>query len=146
MTVTISKGNSVPATVMANNSTYDGTEKPLITVDESMLVGGTMQFALGTATEPIQPYNTAIPIAAEAGTYYVWYMVKGNENYNDSEADNVEVTIAEDETKKDINNNTNNNTNKNSKRITISKKPVSVKVKVKKKKVTVSWKKIRKTR
>ena len=32
VTVTINKANAVAATVTANNRTYDGTEKPLVTV------------------------------------------------------------------------------------------------------------------
>ena len=35
------KPMAVPATVTANNRTYDGTEKPLVNVDNSTLVGGT---------------------------------------------------------------------------------------------------------
>jgi len=58
-TVTISKANAVAATVTANTRTYDETDKPLVTVDNSTLVGGTMYYALGTATEAAQPYTTA---------------------------------------------------------------------------------------
>ena len=49
VTVTINKANAVAATVTANNRTYDGTEKPLVTVTGTP-TGGTMQYALGTAT------------------------------------------------------------------------------------------------
>ena len=45
--------------------------------------GGTMQYALGTATEATQPYTTAITTATDAGTYYVWYKVVGDGNHND---------------------------------------------------------------
>ena len=94
VTVTINKANAVPATVTANNRTYDGTEKPLVTVDDSMLVGGDMQYALGTATEATEPYTTSIPAKTEVGTYYVWYKVKGNENHNDADPKVVTVKIA----------------------------------------------------
>ena len=59
---------AVPATVTANSRTYDGTAKPLVNVDASKLVGGTMQYALGTATEATQPYTTSIPTGTDAGT------------------------------------------------------------------------------
>ena len=70
------KQPAVPATVTANNRTYDGTEEPLVTVDESTLVGGTMRYALGenATTAPEEKlYTTSIPTKTDAGTYYVWY-------------------------------------------------------------------------
>ena len=75
VTVTVGKANAVAATVTANSRTYDGTEKPLVTVTGEP-TGGEMQYALGTATEVTQPYTTSIPAKTEAGTYYVW-----SENY-----------------------------------------------------------------
>ena len=94
VTVTINKANAVAATVTANNRTYDGTDKPLVNVDDSTLVGGEMQYALGTATEATQPYTTSIPTETNAGTYHVWYKVEGNDNYNGVEAAGpIEVTI-----------------------------------------------------
>ena len=38
---------SIINTVTANDRTYDGAEKPLVNVDNSTLVGGTMQYARG---------------------------------------------------------------------------------------------------
>jgi hypothetical protein len=67
VTVTISKANAVAATVTANNRTYDGTEKPLVTVTGEA-TGGEMQYALGTATEATEQYTTSIPTATNAGT------------------------------------------------------------------------------
>ena len=94
VTVTINKANAVPATVTANNRTYDGTEKPLVTVTGTP-TGGEMQYALGTATEATEQYTTSIPTATEAGTYYVWYKVVGDENHNDVEPKCLVVTINE---------------------------------------------------
>jgi len=86
------KPMAVPATVTANNRTYDGTEKPLVTAGEAS--GGEMQYALGTATKATEPYTTSIPAKTEAGTYYVWYKVKGDENHSDAApAGPVTVTI-----------------------------------------------------
>ena len=56
VTVTINKANSTSATVTVNNRTYDGTEKPLVTVTGAA-TGGEMQYAIGTATEATQPYT-----------------------------------------------------------------------------------------
>ena len=70
VTVTINKASAVAATVTANSRTYDGTEKPLVSVDDSTLVGGTMQYAIGTdaTTAPTTGYTTSIPTATNAGT------------------------------------------------------------------------------
>ena len=92
VTVTINKANAVAATVTANNRTYDGTEKTLVTVT-CEAIGGTMQYALGTETEATQPYTTSIPTGTNAGTYYVWYKVVGDENHNDTEPASVTASI-----------------------------------------------------
>lgn len=102
VTVTINKANAVAATVTANSRTYDGTEKPLVTVTGEA-TGGEMQYALGTATEATQPYTTSITSKTDAGTYYVWYKVIGDANHNDSEAGFVEAKINPVD-KKDLNN------------------------------------------
>ena len=99
--VTVNKADAVAATVTANNRTYDGTEKSLVTVDDSTLVGGTMQYALGTdaTTEP-EPSsftytNKNLPTGTDAGTYYVWYMAEGDASHNDTVAAGpVTVTIS----------------------------------------------------
>ncbi|MCR4691886.1 MAG: leucine-rich repeat domain-containing protein, partial [Lachnospiraceae bacterium] len=93
---TISKVDSVAATVNANNRTYDGTDQPLVTVTGETK-GGEMQYALGTATEATQPYTTSIPTATNAGTYKVWYMVKGNPNYYDTAPGALTVSIGKGE-------------------------------------------------
>ena len=67
MTVTIKKVNAGVTTVTANNRTYDGTEKPLVTVSDEP-AGGTMQYAIGTKDAATQPYTTSIPTATDAGT------------------------------------------------------------------------------
>ena len=95
--VTATKGEPTAAAVTANNRKYDGTKKPLVKADESILSGGTMQYALGSddKTAPDKGWGESIPEAAEKGTYYVWYMVKGDANHNDSEPQSVTVTISE---------------------------------------------------
>lgn len=75
----------------AKTLTYNGQAQELVTAGTA--TGGTMQYALGTETAATQPYTTSIPTATDAGTYYVWYMVKGDSNHNDSKPECVEVTI-----------------------------------------------------
>ncbi len=89
------KANAVAATVTANNRTYDGTDKPLVTADNSTLVGGTMQYAIGTSatTAPTNGWSTSIPKATAAGTYYVWYKAVGDADHSDSEAKCLTVKI-----------------------------------------------------
>ena len=92
VTVTVGKANAVAATVTANSRTYDGTEKPLVTVTGEA-TGGEMQYALGTATEATEPYTTSIPAKTDAGTYYVWYKVVGDENHLDTNPQCLTVII-----------------------------------------------------
>ena len=93
VTVTISKANAVPATVTANNRTYDGTEKPLVNVTGEA-TGGEMQYALGTTDAATEEYTTSIPTATDAGTYRVYYRYVPDSNHNGSFTDSVDVQIA----------------------------------------------------
>ena len=83
VTVTIEKADAAAATVTANSRNYDGTDQPLVTVTGEA-VGGEMQYAIGTATEATGTYAKDIPTATDAGTYYVWYKVAGDENHKDT--------------------------------------------------------------
>lgn len=77
ITVTINKLPAYAATVINVNRPHDGTAKPLATVDESTLVGGTMQYAIGTsaAAAPTSGWSEDIPTATDVGRYYVWSKV-----------------------------------------------------------------------
>ena len=78
---------------------YTGDPIQLINTPTTALpTGYTMKYAV--TTENVKPtdeklYTTDIPTETDAGTYYVWYKVVGNENYNDCEAVCVKVTIEE---------------------------------------------------
>ena len=91
-TLTVNKADSTAATVTANNRTYDGTEQPLVTV-EGEPTGGTMQYALGTETKATEQYTTSIPTATDAGTYYVWYKVVGDDVHLDTDPVCIKVKI-----------------------------------------------------
>ncbi|MCR5793581.1 MAG: InlB B-repeat-containing protein [Lachnospiraceae bacterium] len=73
----------------ARSLTYTGSAQALVT--EGKAEGGTMQYALGkdATTPPTSGWSTSIPTATNTGTYYVWYMVKGDENHNDTEAKSI---------------------------------------------------------
>ena len=75
----------------AKTLTYNGSAQELVTAGTA--TGGTMQYALGTATEATQPYTTSIPTGTNAGIYYVWYKVVGDANHNSTEPNSVEAKI-----------------------------------------------------
>ena len=77
----------------AKDLTYTGSAQELVTAGEA--TGGTMQYALGTATEATEQYTTSIPAKTDAGTYYVWYKVVGDDNHNDTAPVCVKACIAE---------------------------------------------------
>ena len=66
--------------------TYDGETHTLVTASE--VIGGKMLYALGendeTAPEA-EAFVEKIPEAADTNVYYVWYMVQGDKNHNDTE-------------------------------------------------------------
>ena len=94
-TLTISEKQ--PATVTkapeAKTLTYTGSAQALVTAGEA--TGGTMQYALGTATEATEPYTTSIPTKSDAGTYYVWYKVIGDSDHLDTLPMCVEAVISD---------------------------------------------------
>ncbi len=79
----------------AKSLTYTGSAQKL--VNAGIAEGGTMLYVLGTdaVTAPTAGYTTSIPGAMCAGTYYVWYMVKGDGNHNDSAAACCTVTVTD---------------------------------------------------
>ena len=69
--------------------TYDGTAQELVTVGTA--TGGTVMYSRTDATGS---YSEAIPKETAAGTYTVYYMVKGDANHADTEPGQVSVTIS----------------------------------------------------
>ena len=90
-TFTAKQASTVTKAPTAKNLTYTGSAQELVTAGEA--TGGEMQYALGTATEATEQYTTSIPTATNAGTYYVWYKVVGDENHSDTTPASVTVTI-----------------------------------------------------
>lgn len=94
---TISKAPSsvTAAPAAAENLVYNnGTAQTLVT--EGQAEGGTLEYALGTddQTAPETGYSADIPSGTDAGTYYVWYRSKGDENHSDTASACVAVVIA----------------------------------------------------
>ncbi len=85
----------VKKTPTAKTLTYTGSAQKLVTAGEA--TGGTMYYAATTEnTAPADNlYTTSIPAKTEAGTYYVWYKVVGDENHNDVEPKCLIVSIKE---------------------------------------------------
>ena len=102
-TLTVNKADpTVTAPTAKEDLIANGSTQELIVAGTA--VGGEMQYALGAdaTTAPAAGWNTAIPTGTEAGTYYAWYKVVGDEYHNDTVPICVTVTIAEAPQKTDI--------------------------------------------
>ena len=92
--VTIDKGYSgiEREPIAVSNLKYTGTAQDLIVPGEA--THGTMLYALGSP----ENYSESVPQATDRGNYTVYYMVKGDENYEDIDSPEelyVEVSIEE---------------------------------------------------
>ena len=91
--LTVTKA-AIPASAitapMANALTYNGSEQLLVREGSVDAKYGEMQYRLGTSGG----FSTAIPTAADAGTYTVYYKVVGAEGYNDTAAKSIKVTVS----------------------------------------------------
>ena len=72
----------------ANTLTYNGTAQTL--AKDGSTNGGTLVYSL----EENGTYSETIPTGTEAGKYTVWYKVQGDKNHKDTQAQDVNVTIA----------------------------------------------------
>ena len=86
-TFNIVKADSSATAPSANKLTFNNKAQALVKAGTA--AGGTMQYSLDNKT-----FGTALPTAAKAGTYTVYYKVVGDENHNDSAVQSVKVTIA----------------------------------------------------
>lgn len=66
---------------------YNGGEQTLVTTGTAL--GGKLKYRLGESGG----FTEALPNAANAGTYTVYYMVEGDGNHRDSEVQSLTVTI-----------------------------------------------------
>lgn len=89
---TIASGDVTAPT--ANVLTYNERYQTLVTAG-SVTGEGVMTYCLGTnaTSAPASGYKTDIPVAHDAGTYYVWWMV-GDDNHDGTTPQCVTVTMA----------------------------------------------------
>ncbi|WP_026511385.1 leucine-rich repeat protein [Butyrivibrio sp. LC3010] len=67
--------------------------QPLTLVNPGTVIGGTIIYSLDK-----ENWSEAVPSAAEAGEYKVWYKVLSDKNHNGTEPSYVEVSISTEET------------------------------------------------
>ena len=79
--------SSVGKAPAAVKRTYNGRAQALVSAGAAQ--GGTMQYSLDNKS-----FSDVPPVATDAGTYTVWYRVKGDANHTDVAAKSVKATIA----------------------------------------------------
>ena len=91
VTATIQKADIDPAKVTAPTAAtnLEYTSLPLALVTGGNAEGGTMEYSLDNIT-----YSASLPTGINAGSYDVWYRVKGDSNHNDTEGKNLDNPIA----------------------------------------------------
>ena len=91
--VKIAKADATVTAPTPIELTYTGEAQELVT--EGTTTGGTMMYAVNkdSSTEPTL-FTNDIPSETNAGTYYVWYTLDGEDNYNDTDPKYVPVTIS----------------------------------------------------
>ena len=74
---------------------YTGSAQELVTAGST--TDGEIQYVLGKddKTAPDEGWSTSVPSETDAGTYYVWYKVVGDENHTDTEPEVLKVEIIE---------------------------------------------------
>ena len=81
-TVTVNKIASSCKVDVIGTQPYTG--EPLQLVESAEAEGGELVYAIGDEKGASEPYTAILPKATEAGDYYVWYKVIGDENHLDS--------------------------------------------------------------
>ena len=78
----------------ASGLVYSGEAQPLAT--PGSVEGGTLEYALGDSpvNAPADGWSDDVPAEANAGTYYVWYRVAGDEGYGDIAPMSLKAEIA----------------------------------------------------
>ena len=78
----------VKAPAAVDNLVYNGKAQTLVTAGEAK--NGTLVYKIGDA----EKYSETLPAATDAGDYTVYFMVLGDENYNDLKAETLAASIA----------------------------------------------------
>lgn len=93
-TKTVYQGNpnaKIEVEPQTKTLTYNGQAQELITAGKAS--GGSMLYAAGDESGATGDFSETLPSGTDAGEYYVWYMVKGDEGYNDLAPKSIKVTI-----------------------------------------------------
>ena len=82
--MTVNKADPTVTAPTPKTLTYTGSAQELVNAGSTE--DGTLYYAV--TTENVAPtddnlYTTPIPTKTDAGTYYVWYKVVGDDNHND---------------------------------------------------------------
>ena len=90
----ILNGKVEPKDPTGESLTYSGKDQPLVKAGAAE--GGTLLYVLGKdgKTAPTEGWSETIPTGRDAGTYHVWYKVKGDKNHNDTDPAALKATIA----------------------------------------------------
>ncbi|MBR1797055.1 MAG: DUF4214 domain-containing protein [Clostridiales bacterium] len=91
VTLTVNKADCTVTPPTGNTLAYTEADQQLIVAGSAE--GGTMLYSLSEDGE----FSEEIPVAADPGTYTVYYEVVGDENHNDVAPQSVTATIAEPE-------------------------------------------------
>ncbi len=103
VTVTVNKADPTVTAPTAKTLTYTGSAQELVNAGSTN--DGKLYYALTTedkAPTDEKLYTTSIPTGTEAGTYYVWYKAKGDENHLDSDPKCVSVVIKKESVKPEV--------------------------------------------
>ena len=100
-TLTIIDNTVYPAVMTSapeavGNLCADGSARALVSPGSAE--GGTIMYALGIDDHTIpaaDKFSGSVPTGTEAGTYYVWYKIIGDESHLDTEAKCITVVIKE---------------------------------------------------
>ncbi len=95
VTITIGKATPAVTAPTAKTLTYTGSAQNLVNAGSTP--GGTLYYAVVSENKaPADSlYTTSIPTGTAVGTYYVWYKVVGDSNYNDTDPVCLTVKIGE---------------------------------------------------
>ena len=92
--LTVNKADPEVKAPTAKKLTFNNKEQELVNAGSTK--DGTLLYAMTTEkTAPTNDssYSESIPKATNAGNYYVWYKVIGDDNHKDTKEQSVAVTI-----------------------------------------------------
>ncbi|MCR4903842.1 MAG: fibronectin type III domain-containing protein, partial [Butyrivibrio sp.] len=137
--VTINKATASVTTAPTAVSGLTSTGQAQVLITSGTSSGGTMQYTLGTSetSAPDSGWSTTLPGATDAGDYYVWYKVVGDDNYEGTAPVCIKVTISGSSAKQEEEEKAEKteNIDKNQKKSSVST------VTAGKKTITLKWKK-----